>query len=161
MAVIQKKEGIGLFKSVLVAYSILSLHVVLIAGIGILVLFFNGIVNYMLWILIAGVLAILIFGSLFYRRMKKEGKTLRETLRSPLFNGRPVEVSLLGGLASFRMGRPGNFPLLENDLTGPVRQLEDPAAVRIRELSELARLLENDLITPDEFNKAKQQIFKS
>ncbi len=33
--------------------------------------------------------------------------------------------------------------------------------MRIRELTELANLLENNLITRDEYNKAKQQIFKS
>ena len=38
-------------------------------------------------------------------------------------------------------------------------QLEDPETIRIRELAELARLLENDLITRDEFDKAKQRLF--
>jgi hypothetical protein len=39
-------------------------------------------------------------------------------------------------------------------------QLEDPETVRIRELAELARLLENDLITREEFNEAKQRLFQ-
>ena len=38
-------------------------------------------------------------------------------------------------------------------------EIEDPATGRVRELSELARLLENDLITQDEFELAKNQLF--
>ena len=39
-------------------------------------------------------------------------------------------------------------------------QLEDPETARIRELTELARLFEKNLITSEEYNKAKNQILK-
>ncbi|WP_054690371.1 hypothetical protein [Desulfosarcina cetonica] len=50
----KRKEGDGLVKSVMLAYLILALHLLLIAGIAILVLFFRGVVNYMLWIVLGG-----------------------------------------------------------------------------------------------------------
>ncbi len=156
----EKKDSNGLFKSILMAYIILVLHVFLIAGLGILVLFFHGIVNYMIWIFLVGSAAILASGYYFYRRMKAEGKTLREMLSSPLLRGRAVEISFLGGLASFKIGRPGDMPALGSDFLKQFPQLEDPDSIRIRELTELARLLEKDLITRDEYDKAKQQIFK-
>lgn len=158
---IEKKENLGLFKSVMVAYCILLLHVSVIAVLGILVLFFRGIVNYMLWIFLFGSTAIAVFAYLFFRRMKREGKSLREMLNTPVFNGRPVEVSLLGGLASFRLGgRPG-FPALEGDYLGASHQLEDPDTVRLRELVELGRMFENNLITFEEFNQAKKKLLEA
>jgi hypothetical protein len=163
MAFFKKKsqnEG-SPFKGVMLAYLILVLHVVLFAGVGLMVVFFRGIINYMLWIVIGVCLIIIALIYYIYRRMKKEGKTLKETLSSPMFSGRPVEVNIMGGLASFKMGRPGNAPALGAGKSNQVLQIEDSGAMRIRELTDLARLLEDNLITRDEYNKAKQQIFKS
>lgn len=144
-------------KSVLTAYFILVLHALLIVGLGFLVLFFRGLVHYMLWIFLGGAVLVMGSGYLFWRRMKAEGKTLREMLSSPMFRGRTVEVSLLGGLATVKVG---NGPAIGDGPDGPALQLEAPASARIRELGELARLLENDLITMDEFNRTKQQLMK-
>lgn len=157
----KKKDGNGTFKGVMLAYFILLLHVLLFAFIGLMVIFFRGIINYMLWILIGGGVIIIAVVYYIYRRMKEEGKTLKETLSSPMFSGRPVEVSVLGGLASFKMGRPSNIPTLGNNQSKQFLQLEDSSSMRIRELTELANLFENNLISQDEYNMAKQQIFKS
>lgn len=155
-------EKIGLVKSVLLAYMILALHVLLIAGLGLMVLFFRGFVHYMLWIFLAGAALIGYSGYRFWRRMKTEGKTLAEMLSSPVFRGRSVEVSLLGGIASIKLGAPdGRRPLSldDDDGHGP-RRLEDPETARIRELSELARLLEQDLITRQEYDTAKERLLR-
>lgn len=150
------------FKSVLMAYFILVLHILLIAGLLVLVIFLRGIVNYMLWIFIGGSAVILASGYHFYKRMKKEGKTLREALNSPWYRGRTFEVSILGGLASLKIGKSEDVPILPQNLTmHQRRQLEDPETIRIRELSELVKMLEDNLITLDEYNMIKQQIFKS
>jgi len=149
------------FKGVMLAYFILVLHVLLFAGIVLMVIFFRGIINYMLWILIGGAVIIIAVVYYIYRRMKEEGKTLKETLSSPMFSGRPVEISVLGGLASFKIGRPSNMPTLGNDQSKQFLQLEDSSSMRIRELTELASLFENNLISQDEYNIAKQHIFKS
>ena len=154
------KGGEGLFKSVMLAYFVLVLHILLIVGLGLLVIFFRGIVQYMIWVFLFGSIAILGSFYYFYRRMKAEGRSLHEMLRSPLFLDRPVEVSLLGGLASFKVGNRTGTPELGMDKGNPGNQLEDPDAVRLREIKELARLFENDLITREEYEKAKTQIFR-
>jgi len=156
-----RKGGEGLFKSVMMAYLVLVLHLLLVFGLGLVVVFFSGIVQYMLWIFLLGAITILASFYYFYRRMKAQGRTLREMMQSPMFNGRPVEVSLLGGLASFRMGGAAGGPHeLGSDTRHPSHQLEDPETVRLREIKELASLLKDDLITREEYERAKQHIFK-
>jgi len=153
-------QGDGLFKSVMLAYMVLVLHVVLMLGLGLLVIFFRGVIQYMLWIFLFGTVAVVASGLYFYRRMKAEGKTLKQTLSSPMFAGRPVEVSLLGGMASFRVGMPGPANGLETRQVDPVYQLEDFKTNQLRDLTQLARLLEDDLITRDEYDEAKKNLFK-
>jgi hypothetical protein len=150
----------GLFKSVMMAYAVLVLHVLLIAALGLLILFFRGVTQYMIWIFLVGGGGLAVSGYLFYRRMKAEGRTLKEMLQSPTFGGRSVEVSFLGGLASFRLGQqsaPRELPGASEDLL----RLEDPEAFRKKELETLLRLLEKNLISPEEYQKAKQDILKS
>ena len=160
----KKNEGDGLVKSVLLAYFILALHVLLIAGMAILVLFFRGVVNYMLWIVLGGIAVVGLSAFFFIKRMRAEGKSLREMLRNPVFRGRSVEVSLLGGMATVKLGQPSPLPAIEHDASVDIPRLENPDAPRnpeVSDLAELARLLEKDLITVDEFNRAKRQLLKS
>jgi len=158
MKVNNVKESNGVIKGVFIAYFILLLHILLLAGLGVLILFFRGIVNYMFWIFIAGTGIIMFSAYRFYKKMKKEGKTLKEMMNSPLFRGREVEISLLGGLASLKVGRPRHL-LLENNYHDEIKQIESPDDIRLKELSELVRLFENNLITLEEYNQAKKQIF--
>lgn len=151
------KENNGVIKSVFIAYFILLLHVLLLAGLGVLILFFRGIVNYMIWVFLIGTGIIIFSAYRFYKKMKREGKTLKEMMNSPLFRGREVEISLLGGLASLKVGKPRHL-LLEN-YHGDIKQLEDPETLRLQELNELVRLFEKNLITLEEYNQAKKQIF--
>jgi hypothetical protein len=153
------KQRDGLFKSVMLAYFVLVLHLILMVGLGLLVIFFRGIIQYMLWIFLAGSAAIVGSGYYFYKRMKAEGKTVMQMLKTPLLNGRPIEVSLLGGLASFRVGPHIRNPELDAGGYHAARQIEDPETIRIREITELARLLENNLITREEYDRAKKQLF--
>ena len=94
------------------AYFILVMHVLLVAGLVMLVIFFRGIINYMIWILIGGSAVILASGYHFYKRLQKDGKALREMMSSSRLGSSPIEVSILGGIASFRIGRPGSTPAL-------------------------------------------------
>ena len=158
----KKKNENSLFKGVMTAYLIVVLHVLLIAGVGLLVIFFQGIIKYMAWIFFGGSALIITSVYFFYRLIKKQGMTLRENLNSPMFHGRAVEVSLMGGLASVKIGGgSGVTPALGNNSSTQYLQLEDPASVRLRELTELANLLEKNLITLDEYNAFKQQILKT
>ncbi|MCG6911175.1 MAG: hypothetical protein LJE94_13765 [Deltaproteobacteria bacterium] len=149
----------GILKPVMMAYLVLALHLVLIVVLGLVVIFFSGIIQYVLWIFLFGAAAILASFYYFYRRMKAEGRSLRRMMASPLFNGRPVEVSLLGGMASFKLGGGDGTPALGSDTHRSRQQLEDPDSVRLREIKELAYLLKNDLITREEYEIAKQQLF--
>jgi hypothetical protein len=157
----KKKVKENLLKGVLLAYFILILHVLLIAGLGLLVFFLHAIINYMIWILLGGFAAIFASGYLFYKRMKREGRTLREMLKSPNLKGRSIEVNVLGGLASFKIGQSVAQPSLDQHFPDQIQKLEDPRAARLRELTELARLLENNLITLDEYNQLKKKVFES
>ncbi len=160
MALNKKEKEESHFKSVLMAYFILVLHVVLITGLVLLVIFFRGIINYMIWIFLGGTAAILASAYHFYKRMKMEGKTLREILNTHRFDGRTVEVNLLGGLASLKISGSNDPSALGTASSGQIKQLEDPDVIHKREFFELVRLLENNLITLDEYNKFKEQIFK-
>lgn len=152
------KQNDGIFKSVLMAYSVLALHILLIAGLGLLVLFFRGFIQYMIWIFLGGTAALAVSACRFYNRMRQEGKNLREMMNAPLFSGRPVEISILGGMASFKIGKD-RLPAALPDIGDPsTHLLEDPGTARVRELSELARMLENDLITLEEYNSVKRQL---
>jgi len=161
MPIFKKNDSEGLMKSVMMAYMILILHIFLLMGLGVLVFFFRGIVHYMLWIVLFGALGILASGYWFFRRMKAEGRSLRETLSSPLFRNKTVEVSLLGGLAQFRVGQSNAPPLLDQNMPHTSRQLEWSGDSQVQELTELARLLQSGLITHDEYEKAKKKIFRS
>lgn len=147
------------FRGILLAYFILIFHVLLILGLGALMIFFRTVINYLPWIL-AGV-GVLIIGSwgLWWYFIKKRGKKLTDALKDPVFQGRTVEVTLLGGLASLKLGQSQGGPLaIDYSAPEAPKQLMDPAILRVEELSKLANLLKEDLITMDEFLKAKKDL---
>ena len=143
------------------AYTILVLHLALIAGLGLVVIVLTGVANYLSWILIGGIGLIALSGYLFFRRLKREGKSLGETLRAPDFQGRELEVSLLGGLATMRLGKPDPRKQIESAGQGSQLLLESPESTRIREIETLAQLLEKELITREEFDQAKKRLLNS
>ncbi|WP_144682290.1 SHOCT domain-containing protein [Desulfobotulus alkaliphilus] len=143
----------GIASSIFMAYGIVLLNVMLVAVIGLLVLFFRGIVHYMTWIFIAGILAVFGTGYYFLRRMQAEKRSLKEMLALPEFSGRNVEISLLGGFAALRMGEKEKNP-------NAMLQLESSEGIRVRELTELGRMYENELISREEYEIAKKEIFR-
>jgi len=156
-----KQEG-GLLQGVFTAYFILLLHVALLAGLGCLVLFFRGFVQYMLWIFLGGATLITYSGYRVLKRMKQEKQNLRDLLQLPVLKGRSLEVDFLGGIASFKIGASNNNVMtIDRGMNNLVPQLEGSGAVRVRDLTELARLYENNLITLDEYNFGKKQILNN
>ncbi|SHI74719.1 hypothetical protein SAMN02745216_00415 [Desulfatibacillum alkenivorans DSM 16219] len=154
----KQPENPGVVKSVFLAYFILVLHALLVLGLGGAVLFFGGLVHFMPYIFFGGTALIIYSGYRFFQKLKRDGKSLSEVLSDPMISGKEVEVSFLGGLVSVRMdGRAA-----AERLAGPrhVAQLEDPDAMRLRELKELAELFEKNLITAAEYHKAKQGLLK-
>jgi hypothetical protein len=161
MALNKPKENPQYFKSVLLAYAILIFHVFLIALLLFLVIFFHGLIQYMTWIFLGGSAAIIFSGYHFYKRTKAQGKTLKEMLRSPLLGDKTVEVSFLGGVATFKISGTGNVQAIDAQSFTQTRQLEDHTTIRVRELTDLVRLLENEMITLEEYQNIKHQIFNS
>ena len=154
----QKPEDGNVVKSIFLAYFILIFHVVLLAVLGLLVLLFSGILNYLIWILLIFGGALAMSGYLLVRYLRRQSGSLAKILSSPEFAGRNVEVNLMGGFASVKISGsdPDTTPRLTVD--EPLRRLEDPEAVACRELEQLANLLEKDLITREEYLRAKQKL---
>ncbi len=153
-----RKAELPLYKSILAAFMILIMHVLLLGGIGVLVLFFYGIVNHMAW-MIFGVLCLSGGGYWLYKRVKSDGKALKEMVGGS-FKGKTIEVSLLGRLATFKICDSQFNRGTDRLRAGRGKQLPGPDLQTIGTLPELARLYEKKLITSDEYKKAKQEILK-
>lgn len=148
----------NIFRGVLLAHFILFLHVILIFGLGVCLFFFGGVITYLPWVLALG--GVLIAGSayLWWKHIKKRGKRLKDILKDPLFQGRTIEVSLLGGLASLKLGQGQEPVAIPHESHKTPKQLPDPSAHRAEQLANLACLLKEDLITIDEFLEAKKEL---
>ncbi|MGE4519959.1 MAG: hypothetical protein AB7E04_10685 [Desulfobacteraceae bacterium] len=157
---LQAEKNEGVVKSIFIAYSILLAHLILLAALGLLVLFFRGVVNYLTWIFLGGAAIIIASGFYFIRKLKKEQKTLREILLLPEFAGKDIEIRLLGGAASFKMGS-GKLSDGSNAADNPGKhyvQLENPVKSRIENLGELSRLYENKMISREEYEDLKKEL---
>ena len=162
--IFKKFNKSGLFKSILTAYFILLLHVVLIAGIGVTIILFKGLYQYLPWIM--GGLGILVTTTVWtlYQRMKKNSSDIKEVLSMPQFQNREVEVKFLGGMASFKIApetnqqtliehnalNNSNTPMIENGLNKKEEKI-----FRMKELFK-----KEDLMDKEEFEKAKQDILQ-
>lgn len=159
----QKETG-DLFRGILLAHLILFLHLLFIVGLGVVIIFFRGVSQYMLWIFLGITAALLASGFFCYRFIRTRGKqTLKDIAESAVFKNRSFEVRLLGGVASLKIGQPGRSMAIENaaaESHDPRHQLEDPDTIQIRELDRLANMLEKDIITRDEFVIAKKKLLK-
>jgi hypothetical protein len=150
------KNKTEITKSLFIAFSILILHLLLLGSIGLMVIFFQGVSRYLPWIFLAGSSAIIASGYLFIIRLKKRGTNLNKVLNMQDFRNRSVEVSILGGFASLKIGKPYNISSIENHNSGQkVQLLEDLSDSRIMELVELASMLKNGIITEGEYKKFK------
>ena len=147
----------GIAKNIFIGYFVLILHVLLLVLLGVFIVFFRGLIVYMPWIVGGGVGLLMLSGLWFYRRMKKGQSGLAETLSKGVPKNRPVEISLLGGLASVRVGttRGGQEYVAETPL-----QLEDPETSRLRSLDRLVEMYNNDLISKEEFALLKQDVLQ-
>lgn len=151
----------GLFKGVFAAYSVLLLHAALAVILGLVVIFFSGVIHYMAWILLGGFIIIGLSAWYSIRKLKQHQQSLAKILSLPEFSGTSLEIRLLGGLASLKMSKdrndqnhnqqgmlPGSSALL----------LDSPDSARLKTLAELGRMYENGLITRMEYLKAKEEL---
>ena len=159
-----KEESGTLLRGILLAHLILFLHLLFIVALGVVIIFFRGVSQYMLWIFLGVTAALIASGYFCYRFVKTRGKqSLRDLQESAIFKNRSVEIRFLGGVASLKLGQPENSIAIEHtaaEAFDPRHQLEDPDTAQIRELDRLADLLEKDLISRDEFVIAKKKLLK-
>jgi hypothetical protein len=162
----KKRDQEGIFKSLFAAYFVLLLHVFLLAGTGITVVLFKGVYHYLPWIMAGLALLIIALFWIFYMRMKKGAREIKEILAFPQFQGRNVEIKLLGGMASVKID--GGVPSASNMMAlehtpesqgNTIPMLESVSESPDKRLSDLAQLYLSDLITREEFDLAKEQIF--
>ena len=154
----QKKREKGLLSGVYLAYSILIFHALLLGLLFIIIVFFRSIVHHMLWFIVGGILITLTSGYYFFRKLKKNSGQIRDLMNDPAFQGRSLEISLFGGVASIKMGAPGlHTPAIEHNPQAML-QLEDPKTERLKELNNIAELLEKGFITNEEYSKLKNEL---
>jgi len=99
-------SGRGLFSSILLTYLILILHGLVIIGLAFLVVFFRGVVEYLPWVVGGGIILILLSAWLIWRKFVQSRNELAEMLNHPALRDREVEIKLMGGLASVKLGQP-------------------------------------------------------
>lgn len=149
----------GFLGGIFLSYLVLLLHGLLVLLLGVAVVFFRGVVEYMGWILGGGLALIALSGYLFYRRIRKQGLSLRESLNDPVLRDRPLEISFLGGVASVRLGRPsGAGEAVLPGAATPVHQIESPENQRLRDMARLVKLLDEGLINPQEYEQLKKDL---
>lgn len=156
-----KNQDENIASGLFLTMAILVFHVVLLAAICLLVLFFHIIVNYLFWILAGACVLAVGGGYLFIRYLRGAGgEALRGVLSMPEFKGRSLEVNFLGGLASLKIGKSDEPAQQLPDHTIPLdRRIEDENIMRTRELLTLARLLEQKLISAEEYQQAQKELF--
>ena len=157
-----KRTDGNVIKGVFLAYFILIFHVVLLGGVGLMVLFLSGIIHYLPWILLGGLGLMAGSGYLLMRYLRKKGGSLIKILNLPEFRGRNIEVSVLGGLASLKInGSESRVQMIGKDPAGAgAETADDDRSAEINDLTRLAGLLEQNLITPDEYQQAKQRLLE-
>lgn len=152
------EQNKGLFNGIFLGYLVLLLHVLLILGLAAAVVLIKGIYDFRWFILIGGLILVGGSGYLIYRRLKESNRKISDLMNDPTLRDRTLEISLFGGMASVKLGHRDNQPkLIEVNEIHEIRQLEAPSSP-VKELSQLAKMLEDDLLTREEFDRLKKEI---
>ncbi|MBU1196409.1 MAG: SHOCT domain-containing protein [Proteobacteria bacterium] len=154
-----KKDSV--VQNIFIAGSIILLHILLLAAVGMAVLLFGGVYTYLPWVM--GLIAVLAAGSvwLFFRRLKSNSPDIQKILSRPEFQNRTIEIKLLGGLASFKIEPDSRQAPEISHTSGQTRQLIYDNTHRIEtRILELNTLFEKKLITEEEFKAAKHELLQ-
>ena len=158
-----KNDKEGLFKNIFTAYSILLVHILLLAGTGVAVVLFRGVYHYLPWIIGCLGLMALVAAFLFYRRLSRDSSDIGHFFSMPGLEDRTIEIKLMGGLASFRISpkEAGQVRLDQKPAISPGNLLMDTTPdITEQKILKLISLFEKNLITKEEFEKAKQKILQ-
>ena len=81
-------QGENLFKAVIMAHIILFLHLLIIVGIVLMVIFFQSVTRHMLWVFLGATGLFMLSGLFIYWRIKSKGKKVFHDIESSsLFSG--------------------------------------------------------------------------
>lgn len=153
------EQNKSVFNGVMLGYLILILHVLLMIGLGVTVVVIKGIYDFRWLIIIAGIALIGGSGYYFYQYFREHKQRLHDLMSDPAFNNRTLEISLMGGMATLRLGhKDDSIRLIQENSEPEVKQLETAKSTQIKELSELTRMLDDELITREEFLQLKKEI---
>jgi len=148
----------GILNGVFLGYLVLLLHILLILGLAVIVVLIKGIYDFRWLIFFAGIALVIGSGYFFYQRLKQSNRSLRETLNDPTLRDRTLEISLFGGMAAVKLGHKDQpIQLIDATETQEFRQLQAPAS-QVNELGQLVKMLDDELITREEFQQLKQKI---
>ena len=136
-----------IYKGIMAAFLILIMHVLLIGGIGIMVLFFYGIINHSIWMVIA--ITCFFSGTVWIVRRIRESRTVINNVTGNSLKGKTIEVSLLGGIANFKISESQDNLRITQGPSAVQKQITTSTPDNIRTLAELADLYEKKLISPD------------
>ena len=126
---------------------------------GFTVILIKGIYDFRWLIFVAGVALIAGSAFYFYRYFQEHKRRITDLMTDPAFSDRTLEISLMGGMATVKLGhRDDSLKLIQSDSGEGVKQLEGPKSVQLKELSELTHMLDDELITREEFLKLKKDI---
>jgi glucan phosphoethanolaminetransferase (alkaline phosphatase superfamily) len=157
-------KGSSITGGVFLAYSIIILHALIIALLFIFIIFFRGIVHYILWITLTAIGLTFLSGLYFFRKLRKNSQKLKDILNDPAFAGRTIEIGFLGGAALLKLNPQTEHPIaLGYEPTKALPHLNDNDKNQstVNDLNRLGKLLEQDLITRGEFDHLKKEILDS
>ncbi len=154
---IENEENKSFFSGVMLGSIVLGLHLLLVIGLGVAVVLIKGIYDLRWLIFIMGIAVVGFSGYVFYRKFKENNRKIADLMSDPSLANRTLEISLLGGMATVKLGHKDDNVRLIAAEEAP-RQLEAPQSVQIKELSELNKMLEDGLITREEFLQLKKEI---
>ncbi len=165
---LKKADKEGVFKNIFIAYFILLFHVVLLAGIAVFVVLIKGFFEYLPWIMAGAGLLVALCVWLVIRQMRKNSAQIQDILSNEQLKNRNVEISFMGGLASFKVQSNTEdtsrlLPYTEPDNPAPETRLIETGTETDKaeqKMNQLNALYEKDLITKEEFDKARQSIIQ-
>ena len=153
------EQNKSVFNGVIIGYLVLLLHVLLIIGLGITVVVVKGIYDFRWLIIIAGIALIGGSGYYFYRYFKAHKQKIHDLMSNPAFNDRTLEISFMGGMATMKLGpKDDNIQLIQAHSETEIKQLESPESTQLKELTKLNQMLNDELITREEFLHLKKKI---
>jgi len=132
-------EDGNIIKSVFLSYFILGFHVVFLGCLGVMILFFNTIAHYFIWILLFSAVALTGSGLYLLRYIRRQRLSFVKLISLPELKGKNIEVNLLGGLASIKIS--GENPSADPGL------MQNPEPGNLVDISEFNVQTKKTLIT--------------